>query len=54
MRKPFDLPDYQIYVNLQELILKAFNRQNFTEELERVINFYNCKFEKLNFEVQVQ
>ena len=51
MRKPFDLPDYQIYVNLQELILKAFNRQSFTEELERVINYYNCNFEKLNFEL---
>ena len=54
IRERFDQPDHQIYVNLQELILQAFNRLNFTEKLERVINFYNGEFENFNLELQVQ
>ena len=39
VRELFDQLDYQIYVNLQELKLQAFNREDSTGELERVINF---------------
>ena len=39
VRELFDQLDYQTYVNLQELNLQAFNREDSTGELERVINF---------------
>ena len=35
IRERPDHPDYQIYVNLQELNLTAFNREEFTEEIEK-------------------
>ena len=41
IRGRFDHLEYQIYVNLQESILKAFNRKDFTDELKRVINLKN-------------
>ena len=47
-------PDYCIYVNLQELILKAFNKEDFSKELEAVTYFYDSDFERSNLESQLQ
>ena len=47
-------PDYRIYVNLQELILKAFNKEDFSKELEAVTDFYDSDFERFNLESQLQ
>ena len=50
----FNQPDYSIYVNLQELILRAFNKGDFSKELEAVTDFYDSDFERFNLESQLQ
>ena len=54
IKERFNQPDYRIYVNLQELILKAFNKEEFSKELEAVTDFYDGDFERFNLESQLQ
>ena len=54
IKERFNQPDYRIYVNLQELILKAFNKEDFSKELEAVTDFYDSDFERFNLESQLQ
>ena len=46
LREGFDQPDYQI--------VKANHREDFTEELERLINIYDGDFEKFNLKSQLK
>ena len=39
---------------MQELILKAFNKEDFSKELEAVTDFYDSDFERFNLESQLQ
>ena len=50
----FNQPDYSIYVNLQELILRAFNKGDFSKELQAVTDFCDSDFERFNLESQHQ
>ena len=36
----FDQPGYQVYCKLENLLLKAANKENFDEELQFVTEFY--------------
>ena len=54
IKERFNQPNYCIYVNLQELILKAFNKKDFSKELEAVTDFYDSDFERFNLESQLQ
>ena len=54
IKERFNRPDYRIYVNLQELILKAFNKEDFSKELEAVTDFYDSVFERFNLDSQLQ
>ena len=54
IKERFNQPDYRIYVNLQELILKAFNKEEFSKNLEAVTGFYDDDFESFNLESQLQ
>ena len=54
IKERFNQPDYRIYVNLQELILKAFNKEDFSKELEAVTDFYDRDFERFCLESQLQ
>ena len=48
IKERFNQPDYRIYVNLQELILKAFNKEDFSKRLEAVIDFHDSDFERFD------
>ena len=39
---------------MQELILRAFNKGDFSKELEAVTDFYDSDFERFNLESQLQ
>ena len=54
IKERFNQPDCRIYVNLQKLILKAFNKEDFSKELEAVTDFYDSDFERFNLESQLQ
>ena len=54
IKEIFNQPDYCIYMNLQELILKAFNKEDFNKELEAVTDFYDSDFQRFNLESQLQ
>ena len=53
IKEKFNQPDYHIYVNLQELIVKASNKEDFSKELETVTDFYDSDFERFNLESQL-
>ena len=54
IKERFNEPDYRIYINLQELILKTFNEEDFSKELDAVTDFYDSDFERFNLESQLQ
>ena len=39
---------------MQELILKAFSKEDFSKEVEAVTDFYDSDFERFNLESQLQ
>ena len=54
IKEIFDQPDYRIYVNLEELILKALNKEEFSKEQEAATDFYDGDFERFNLGSQLQ
>ena len=46
IKERFNQTDYRIYVNLQELILKAFSKEDFSKELEAVKEFLSPQSKK--------
>ena len=53
IKERFNQPNYRIYVNLQKLILKAFNKEDLSKEREVVTDFYDSDFERFNLESQL-
>ena len=44
IRARFDLPGYQIYKNVESLLLNAVNGESFDEEFQKVADFYKDDF----------
>lgn len=54
LKSRFEQPGYNVYKNLQELLLKAINRQNFEPELQYVSQFYGDDIKEANLRCQLQ
>ena len=54
IQKRFEKPDYQIYVNLENLLLKAANKEDFSEEQKLVTAFYDTDFDTQRLKVHVE
>ena len=50
----FDQPGYAIYRNLESLLLKAANQENYSTELQEVIAFYGNDFNESELSTQLQ
>ena len=50
----FDQSGYDIYSNLEELLLKAANGENYSRELDEVAEFYGNDFDKSELITQLQ
>ena len=50
----FDQPGYAIYCNLESLLLKAANQENYSVELQKVISFYGNDFNESELSTQLQ
>ena len=42
IRARFNQPGYQIYKNVESLLLNAANGKSFDEEFQKVADFYKC------------
>ena len=49
----FDQPGYHVYSKLEELVLKAANKESFEEELKFLIDFYKDDFHEGQLRVQL-
>ena len=54
IRDRFDQEDYRIYVQLENLLLKAAKGDNFIKEYDVVVETYACDFDKNRFHVQLE
>ena len=54
IRDRFDQEDYRIYVQLENLLLKAGKSDNFIKEYDAVMETYACDFGKNRFHVQLE
>ena len=54
IRDRFDQVDYRIYVQLENLLLKAAKGDNFIKEYDAVMETYACDFDKNRFHVQLK
>jgi len=45
IRERFNQPGYRIYCNLENLLLKAANRDEYTAELQFVLDYYGSDFD---------
>ena len=53
IKERFDQPDFKMYVNLQELFLKAIRDQSWENELTQVCSIYNGDVERYSLEAQL-
>ena len=54
IRDRFGQEDYRIYVQLENLLLKAAKGDNFIKEYDAVMETYACDFDKNRFQVQLE
>ena len=54
IQKRFEKPDYQIYVSLENLLLKAANKEDFSEEQKVVTEFYDTDFDAQSLKVHLK
>ena len=45
IQKRFEQPNYQIYVNLGDILLKTANTENFSEERKVITELYDTDFD---------
>lgn len=50
----FDQPGFKVYKNLEELLVKAANKQDYSTELEEVVTLYDNDFDKSEHTAQLQ
>ena len=50
----FDQPDYKIYVHLENLLLKAARKQDFSSDFLKVISFYKEDFDKSALQLHLE
>ncbi len=50
----FDQPGYITYSNLESLLIKAVNQEDYSKELESVMDFYEGDFSKPDLETQLE
>jgi len=50
----FDQPGYEMYKNLQEVLLKASHCEEYSSKLQTVMGFYGNDFEPTQFSAQLQ
>ena len=50
----FDQPGYKIYHNIEDLLLKAFNTENYDEELNFFTQFYGSDFDGYLLKTQLE
>ena len=53
IKQRFDQPGYEKYSNLEELLVKAANKQDYKKELAFVANFYNSDFKIQELDMQL-
>lgn len=49
----FDQPGYVMYCNLEGLLIKAANQEDFTQEFQKVTEFYETDLNGSNLSVQL-
>ena len=54
IKKRFDQPGFGTYKNLQNLLIKAANQENFEDEFETVTSFYDTDIEPSTLQVQLE
>ena len=54
IRDRFHKHDYSIYVNLEQLLLKASSNEDYSDELGAVCEFFGCDFNRSQLETQLQ
>ena len=54
IQKRFEKADYQIYVSLENLLLKAANKEDFSEEQKVVTEFYDTDFDAQRLKVHLK
>ena len=50
----FDQPGYAIYCNLESLLLKAANQDNYSTEFQEFVSFYGNDFNESELSTQLQ
>ena len=50
----FDHPDFEVYKQSERLLLKAANGDNYSEDLEAVLRFYNTDIDKDKLMTQLE
>ena len=50
----FDQPGFQVYKNLEELLVKAANKQDYSTELKEVLTLYGDDFDESELTTQLQ
>lgn len=53
IKNRFDQPGYAMYSNLETLLLKTANQEDYSTELEKVLSFYGDDFNKSLLETQL-
>ena len=54
IKERFEQPDYEMYSNLEQLVLKAARGQPFKDEYETVTEFYGCDLDPLLLQTQLK
>ena len=54
IQKRFEKPDYQIYVSFENLLLKAANKEEFSEAQKVVTEFYDTDFDAQRLKVHLE
>ena len=54
IRKHFDQPGYRIYLNLEQLLIKAAKKCEYEEEYKFVTDFYKDDFDQEELKLQLQ
>jgi len=50
----FNQPGYKLYQTLEELLVKAANKEDYSEQLHKVVAFYGSDFDKSELHTQLQ
>ena len=54
IQERFNQPGYDMYKNLESLLLKAVKQEDYSNEIQEVLSFYGDDFQEMDLNTQLQ